>query len=216
MATRSMKTQKPKTLLVSLLSAAARGDEAAGHAAVDLLIENGQEKLLASNRWLASVVKNSQLGGWISVLEVLMDEGLLTETEADEVCPWRSADAAVKAIRKALKERSGKEWSVKRDTGTASGWIDISAPPPRRRTWQRRYLGEDAQGKPMVEWYEDASQEGGSMSPADRDELTRLLGLSRTVDPDGVSIPASSDHRWEYVDRAEGRTPTVHGTQYWD
>jgi hypothetical protein len=55
----------------------------------------------------------------------------------------------------------------------------------------------------------------GHMSPADREELASLLGLT-TVHYQGESIAASSDHRREYVDRAEGRTPSVIGQTYWD
>ena len=38
----------------------------------------------------------------------------------------------IKTIRAALRRRSGKNWSVRGDTGTAWGWIDISSPPARR------------------------------------------------------------------------------------
>ena len=31
-----------------------------------------------------------------------------------------------------------------------------------------------------------------------------------------AGIPASSDYRQEYIDRAEGRTPSVIGSPYWD
>lgn len=37
-----------------------------------------------------------------------------------------------------------------------------------------------------------------------------------TVHYQGVSIAASSAHRLEYVARAEGRTPSTFGVQYWD
>ena len=53
------------------------------------------------------------------------------------------------------------------------------------------------------------------MSPAERAELARLLGLER-VHTQGESIPASSAYYAEYIDRAEGRTPATFGTQYWD
>ena len=38
----------------------------------------------------------------------------------------------IKAIRKSLKRRSGKPWSVTGGRGTAWGWITIDAPPSRR------------------------------------------------------------------------------------
>ena len=38
----------------------------------------------------------------------------------------------IKAIRKALRARSGKSWSVTGGRGTAWGWLTIDAPPARR------------------------------------------------------------------------------------
>jgi hypothetical protein len=40
-------------------------------------------------------------------------------------------NATIAAIRKALKARSGKSWSVRGDRGSAWGWIRISLPPKR-------------------------------------------------------------------------------------
>jgi hypothetical protein len=62
---------------------------------------------------------------------------------------------------------------------------------------------------------EDPTYKFGHASPAERAELARLLGV-RDVHHQGRSIPASSDYWQEYVDRAEGREPTVCGEQYWD
>jgi hypothetical protein len=98
---------------------------------------------------------------------------------------------AILRIRKALKARSGKAWSVTGGTGTAWGWIHIQAPPARR-------------------------DDMGRTSEADRAELGQLLGLEGPVHTQGVNIPASSDYRQEYVDRAEGRSPAVTGKPYWD
>jgi hypothetical protein len=38
---------------------------------------------------------------------------------------------ACKIVRRLLKARTGVAWSVKRHTGTASGWFTITAPPKR-------------------------------------------------------------------------------------
>lgn len=101
-------------------------------------------------------------------------------------------DETIKTIRAALKRRSGKTWSVTGGTGTAYGWITITAPPKRRDAWDR-------------------------MSVGDAKELRELLGLSVSrVQLQGVEVAAGSDYRQEYIDRAEGRTPTVIGTPYWD
>lgn len=106
-------------------------------------------------------------------------------------------DMAIKLIRDALKKRSGKVWSVTGGRGTAWGWLSIDAPPARRKY--------DFEGNPG----------GHYMSPAERKELANLLDKD-VVHHQGESVPASSNHYREYVDRARGLEPTVHGMQYWD
>lgn len=98
---------------------------------------------------------------------------------------------AIKAIRAALRARSGKTWSVTGGRGTSWGWITITSPPARSTGY-------------------------GSMTDADAQELGDLLGLGRPAHHQGVSVAASGAYRQEYVDRAEGRTPTVTGSPYWD
>ena len=95
----------------------------------------------------------------------------------------------IKRIRNALKSRSGKPWSVTGGQGTTWGWITIQAPPAR-----------------CVDGY---------TSEADRAELADLLGL-RSVHQQGENVPAGSDYYQEYIDRAEGRTPSRIGKPYWD
>lgn len=110
-------------------------------------------------------------------------------------------NTAIKMIRDALKERSGKAWSVTGGRGTAWGWISIDAPPARRNY--------DFNGEPTDSDY-------GVMGPDDRAELGELLGLDGPVHQQGHSVPAGSDYRREYVARARGEQPTVHGKPYWD
>lgn len=110
-------------------------------------------------------------------------------------------DEAIKRIRTALKARSGKSWSVTGGRGTAWGWIEISAPPKRRTA--------NHDGGPCTDGFQ------GYMVLEDRAELAQLLGIE-TVYAQGVSIPASNDYRREYVDRAQGQTPSVIGEPYWD
>jgi hypothetical protein len=98
---------------------------------------------------------------------------------------------AMRKMKAALKARSGKSWSVTGGRGTSWGWISISAPPKRL----------DAHGY---------------MTAADAAELGKLLGFDRPVHQQGESIAASTNHYLEYVARAEGRTPEVHGVAYWD
>ena len=95
-------------------------------------------------------------------------------------------NSTIARIRTGLKARSGKSWSVTGGTGTAYGWIRIGVTP------------RQAQGRP--EW---------------KAELAQLLGKDR-VHSGGESIPPSNAYYQEYIDRAEGRTPIVIGTTYWD
>lgn len=94
-------------------------------------------------------------------------------------------------IKKALQQRSGKPWSVTGGKGSAYGWIKIISPPKRCR-------------------------EFGSMTDMERVELGELLGLDRPVHHQGCSVPSSSAHYREYVDRANGRKPAVIAEPYWD
>jgi hypothetical protein len=111
-------------------------------------------------------------------------------------------DEAIRRIREGLRARSGKAWSVRGGRGTGWGWIRISAQPNRRKfDWDGRVLEEERFMR--------------FPSADDRAELAKLLGL-RDVHPQGERVPASADYYQEYVDRAEGREPTVRGKPYWD
>lgn len=101
-----------------------------------------------------------------------------------------TADEAVQKIRAALRSRSQTRWSVRRGSGTASGWIDI-LPMPKEL------------------------DEFGQVKQIHVDELNALFG-GRVADNNGISIPASAEHRREYVDRANGLAPSVIGVPYWD
>lgn len=97
---------------------------------------------------------------------------------------------AIANIKVALKRRSGKSWSVRGGSGTAWGWISISSMPKRLDPC-------------------------GCMPAEDQEELAKLLGKTWVL-PQGESIPAANDYYQEYLDRAEGREPTVIGQRYWD
>lgn len=124
-------------------------------------------------------------------------------------------DEAIDRIRRALKARSGKAWSVTGGRGTAYGWLKIDA-PPRRCTWHFLTTGQrDESGYDVYDEVSDPEKPFGHMGPAERAELGQLLGLS-DVHHQGVSIPAGSDYREEYAARAEGRPVERFGTPYWD
>lgn len=112
----------------------------------------------------------------------------------DPNADYTSRDTAIKAIRSALKARSGKAWSVRGGTGTAWGWITISAPPKRTVDYR--------------------------MSEEDSAEIHKLLGIPWNPNPgvtaQSITVADTGDHRREFVARAQGRTPEVVGKQYWD
>lgn len=124
-------------------------------------------------------------------------------------------DDTIREIRAALKRRSGKTWSVTGGRGTAWGWITITA-PPARRTWdERRIPGTEGRYPDDFEFF-DIGTPGCGMSPSDTAELTALLGAAPRMVCQGISIPPNSDWRREYIDRANGREPSVCGRPYWD
>jgi hypothetical protein len=110
-------------------------------------------------------------------------------------------DEAIARIKTALKARTGRTWSVTGGRGTAWGWIKISAPPARRICSAKCAPGT-------------CKHERWSM--CDDDQALLALALNKRPHHQGESIPSSGAYRQEYVDRAEGRTPSVIGTPYWD
>jgi hypothetical protein len=113
-------------------------------------------------------------------------------TAQEPIAGINDRDATILIIRRELRRRSGKTWSVKGGRGTAWGWITIGVPPSRR-------------------------DELGFMTETERAELAVLLGLTdRLVHRQGLDIPADTTYRIEYVDRARGLAPASHGTPYWD
>lgn len=89
---------------------------------------------------------------------------------------------AAAQIRKCLRARSGKSWSVILGRGSSWGWITITALPKRR-------------------------DRSGCLTAADARELAALLALGH-VHPQGVLIPDGSTARAEYLARAAGEHPT--------
>jgi hypothetical protein len=93
----------------------------------------------------------------------------------------------IKILKAELKARSKKAWSVTGGRGTAWGWIRVDAPPRRRVDF--------------------------GLTDDDRAELSRLF--QKDVYNGGVSIPASTAHRVEYVARLKGEAFTS-TPAYWD
>ena len=101
-------------------------------------------------------------------------------------------DDAIKRIRKALKKKTGKSWSVTGGRGTAWGWVTVSA-PPLRRVWHNQIKPFDP-SMPGSCWREtieeipiakdDPKRAYGYTSLEDCREIAKAFGLTRR--PDGV------------------------------
>lgn len=105
----------------------------------------------------------------------------------------------IKAIKDALRKRSGKSWSVTGGRGTAYGWINIVAPPARCTAHCQLKAGATSTNPSDYEMV-DTGVKGGSMTEADQAELGRLLGIN--AHHQGVSIAPQSDARRVYLCRA--------------
>lgn len=114
-----------------------------------------------------------------------MKNTTMTETEIETAATDRNGTIA--ALKRILKERTGRTWSVRGGQGTSWGWIDVVSMP-----------------KQQVE---------GSMTDADKALLSAVF--SETVHHQGVSIAASTAHRREYLRRAAGLSFAV-AAAYWD
>jgi hypothetical protein len=122
----------------------------------------------------------------------------------------------IRAIRTALKRRSGKTWSVTGGRGTAWGWLRIDA-PKARRTGKFVKVGTDDFGNDTFALIDTGeAREFGYMTPDDQRELTELLGLGQLVHHQGHQVASSNGHWIEAIARAEGRNPSTYGVQYWD
>lgn len=114
-------------------------------------------------------------------------------------------DEGIKRIRKALKAKTGKTWSVTGGRGTAWGWITVEAPPRRRINHEANpeYVGpwEYSDVLNYVEVQPPDGTKGWYTSDVERKQIAQAFGLDRPVHHQGLSIlPDSRDF---YVMRAE-------------
>lgn len=111
----------------------------------------------------------------------------MTEEEFKASTRVLMAKDVAKMIRQALKERSGKDWSVT----SGDGWIKIHAPK-----------GEQTPA--------------GNMSPERSEELKELMGVEN-VHRQGMEIPHSYAHHRLYLHRAIfGADGDCTAAKYWD
>jgi hypothetical protein len=103
--------------------------------------------------------------------------------------PEDNRNEVIAKIKAAFKAR-GLRYSVTGGRGTAWGWITIDLLPAVYK----------------------------KLDEAGRKAAYHMLGryLGKETGWTSESIPASSDYYREYIDRANGRTPSVIGEPYWD
>lgn len=142
----------------------------------------------------------SKLDSVERIVTELHDSGKISGKTAGKVTPWLWRDATIQAIRAALKRRSGKDWSVKGGRGSDWGWLRITAPLRRRVR---------IHGDPFPE-------ETAQVTLEDRTELAELLGFPGETDSPYRRVPDTPDYYREFIDRAEGRVPSVCGVWIWD
>jgi hypothetical protein len=106
--------------------------------------------------------------------------------------PEDNRNEVIAKIKAAFKAR-GLRYSVTGGRGTAWGWITIDLLPSVHKDLMH-------------------------LDPVYRERAYLKLGadLGKEKGYTSESIPASSDYYREYIDRANGRTPSVIGEPYWD
>lgn len=120
-----------------------------------------------------------------TVVTKLLEDGTMTTGTIQHL----QRDEAIMRIRVALRNRTGKAWSVVGGRGTGWGWLTITAPPKRHTN--------DAEGGPCTD---DASRY--YLTLADRIELGNIFTQDgRPAHCQGVSV--SPDDRERIVALAE-------------
>jgi hypothetical protein len=117
---------------------------------------------------------------------------------------------AIDLIRSALRQRSGKTWSVTGGRGTGYGWLRIESPPKRRVCYHVGIGNECATPERC------ATYTSGYMSIEDCAELGALMGREH-VHFQGLSVPSDSDAYRLYI--ALAQTGESHGFTFersWD
>lgn len=119
---------------------------------------------------------------------------------------------AAKLIRKTLKEKTGKSWSVRMGRGTAGAWISVSSPPRRRVNhevnkeidllpWDERAARIQDGELPYIEIDPPEGKKGMYTPHAEQLELKELFG--DIVGIQGISI--SPNERDFLIDKITGK-----------
>jgi hypothetical protein len=114
-------------------------------------------------------------------------------------------DEAVRAIKTALRARSGRTWSVTVEQYADETWLVVSA-PPSRRTGEFVFGGDyDEHGGRLYQLCDSGvPHPSNSMCAEDAEELAELLDVGE-VHHRGHAVLACDESLVEVVARAEGR-----------
>lgn len=115
----------------------------------------------------------------------------------------KDKDTFTQDLGKALKEATGRTWSVSRSRGTASSWVNVDAPPARR----------------TCEWdgVTPAPKGQGYSCQNDREVLGKAVHAPGGVaHPQGESIPPDPGCRERVYDLVKGRSDPAVCKPNWD
>jgi len=101
-----------------------------------------------------------------------------------------SGDDACKILRRLLRERTGRDWSVTRGRGTASSWLRIHAPPKRRGEFD--YLTIEDQILLSAALGTHVHTQGESMRPCSGSQGSYVFRSAGVPVPDDWRISAPS------------------------
>lgn len=194
-------TARPKAVLIEA--------QAAANAAADA-------NDLYSPAMLADGVSVEQANGWRATLAAEQAaEAAREAADKARLAAFGDRNACIAELRRVLRERTGRAWSVAGDRGTAWGWIKITAPPARRVCREGVQSGPCPCGSTdCPRWYmteQDREILGAAMLCRENYETGKRLAHHQ-----GESIPASSDYRMQAVQVARGETVTIGASPYWD
>jgi hypothetical protein len=131
-------------------------------------------------------------------------------------------NAVCKRIKSALVKR-GLTWvSVKHDTGTAYGWLNIGVMPSKQAQGYHGMNCEQLTALCDALGFDESDYHRCSVNRRDFPDSTTCQVLLRETykgirwGHNSIGVMDTYDAYKEFIDRAEGRTPSVYGVRYWD
>jgi hypothetical protein len=122
-------------------------------------------------------------------------------------------DATIKALRVALKAKTGRAWSVTGGRGTAWGWITITAPAARRTYTRVLKEGAEEFRPESYEWV-NTGEPDRSMSPEDSATLSAIFG---DCHHQGIKVdPRGKDYERHLALAIHGEDLGFKSESHWD